>query len=252
MAYKPRARNQPNSYTCVSTCASQLTNHASIGRLAPDPNRIHTRSGNVFTAGRSYTAVADAVQTLYGVTLAPRYGASRGDLRALVAGGFMVAVSIDTSVTRYTARRTGTFVGGHSIEVAAEGYAWRTGGSCHCEANREGEHAEYLCEDPGTYSQGYVWWSADLLYRAAEKRGGGRINLLVGRDNEGVSRTARRKGAIRRNPNKDAAKVGSIVVGRAYTLRNTVNGGPWARADGTPADGWAEVGADRWTKGEVF
>lgn len=238
-------------YNCVLASSVMLIDRATVSAKRPRTSSLRYHSKVTALRGVTYGEAAVAAK-VFGVTLEPRYGLSRESVKNLVDGGRAIGISIDTSVTRYTSRRTGTFVGGHTIYV--NDYRWVTSG-CRCERNTSIDHAEYQCEDPGTTSAGYLWWSASLLYRAAEKRGGGKINVLVSRDTEGVSRVAVMSGGIRAASTSTAAKIKSISVGTSYAVTYTVTGGTWRRSNGTYGNGWHHVsvsGPDGYIRGEAL
>lgn len=246
MTYQPMrlSQFQPSTATseldCVPAVAAQLINRATVDALRPTHTDIRRASG-VTGRGLYYSEAADAALTVSKgkVILEPRFGLSRGAMRDIVASGRATGLSIDTSVTRYTSRRTNTFVGGHTVYVQA--YRWTAQGQCGCEKNQQTSHGEFLIDDPGTTLAGFLWWSADLAYRAAEKRGGGHINLLVGPDTEGVAWLGAAKGRFRALPDVDAKDLGPITVGHEYKGGRTEKGSGWQRADGSTGYGWIHV-----------
>lgn len=224
---------------CVDNGAVMATDRATVGRIRPKAIAIRKKTG-VEGRGITYGEAADAVQALYGVTLMPMHLESRLELRNLIVSGRGAAISIDTNVTAGTIRRTNSFRGHHT--VYANDAELVPNGGCRCEANIATAHWEFLIDDPGTTFAGFQWWSADLVYRACERRTGGNgINVLAGKDTEAVKWSGRAKGRIRKEPSTDAAPLGPITVGLVYPGGRTQNGGAWKRADGTTATGWIHV-----------
>lgn len=241
---------------CVLSCATDLMCRASVGYWRVPASKLRTITGDT-SGGVSFGQAADAtVRATKGeVILHPRYSLSRYDVKVLISAGKALAIGISCLVTRYTTRRTNNFVGQHAVYV--QDYAWRVNGACQCEKNQQTQHAEYLVEDPGTTYTGYQWWSADLLYRAAEAHGGGSgaIATLVCQDTEGVWRVARKNGAIRNEAKGDSVRIGNIVQGKSYFVTSTRNGRPWVSdTDGGTRKNWNRVkfgdGKYGFTKGE--
>jgi hypothetical protein len=233
---------------CVLAACTELIGRETVGALRIPAHVLRKTSGDK-SGGVTYSQAAEAVanQTHGRILLKARYGLGRGQVRDMSAAGRGFCISLDTSVTINTSRRTGTFQGCHTVYVNQ--YAFRGEGECQCERGTVDEHAEYLVEDPGT-SAGYRWWSASLLYRAAEKRTGGNgINTLAGADTEGVTRVGAMAGRIRGTTQTTGPDLGPVVIGKEYTVLSTERGGPWKRADGTTALGWHRIEHDG---GEAF
>lgn len=234
-----------SSIDCVPAATAALVNRSTVDALHPTHTDIRRASG-VSSRGLTYSEAADAALKWASskgrqVILAPRYGLSRAAMRDILASGRAVALSIDTSVTRYTTRRTNYFVGNHTVYVQSYRY-WPGGEVCPCERRVSTQHAEFLIDDPGTTSVGFLWWSADLAYRAAEKRTGGHgINVLVGPDTEGARWAGRLKGRIRSEPRTTSKDLGPIDIGHVYPGGRTEAGGQWSRGDGTYGKGWVHV-----------
>jgi hypothetical protein len=225
---------------CVLAACTELVGRVTVGALRIPASRLRDISKDTFK-GLTYSQAALAVlaATKNQILLEPRFGLSRDQVRDLAAAGRAFAISIDCSVTVNTARATNAFTGGHSIYVGD--YEFREAGSvCRCEKNLATAHGEFNVEDPGTRAR-YQWWSASLLFAAAEKRGGGAINVLVGRDTEGVQRKGAMAGKLRKEARVDADEVAPVVIGQVYDVIETLNGGPWKRADGGTAFGWHKV-----------
>ncbi len=239
MTFRPASLDQPDDLTCVDTTAALIVNRVTVDSLRPDPLQIRRKTG-ITTRGITYMEAAEAVASLYDVNLSPRFHLSRDQVRDLVASGRPIGISIDTSVTRNTNRHTGSFIGGHTVYVNR----YRSTPTCSCErALAAGNsHSEFQIEDPGTFRAGFRWWSAGLLYKAAEARTNGNgINVLVGRDTEDVDRTCVGAGEVRAKPDKDAASKESLVPGKSYAVVSTRNGGDWLRDDGSAGKGWHKV-----------
>ncbi|HJP89024.1 MAG TPA: hypothetical protein VJ850_08325 [Candidatus Limnocylindrales bacterium] len=233
---------------CVLASCTDLIGRTTVGALRVPASRLRTITGDV-DGGVSYSQAADAVHNATDgkVVLKVRLGLDRDQVRDIAVSGRGFCISIDCSVTFGTARATNEFKGFHT--VYANDYKWRTGGVCHCERNLDQpgatyeDHGEYLVADPGIRA-GYRWWSASLLYRAAEQRGGGHINTLVGADTEGVTRFGRMAGFVRGSASTDGPKLAAVVPNESYTVKATQNGGPWRRADTSIAFGWHRIEFD--------
>jgi hypothetical protein len=239
MSYAPPGYYQidGSSYeqqNCVPSVCTDLIDRVTVGALRIPAPVIRKDSGITTHRGISYLEATLAVDKATGgrVKLAARYGLNRTQVHDLAYAGFPFGISIDTSVTRYTPYHTGTFVGGHTVYVNGIG------------ANALTFHVE----DPGT-SSGYMDWPADLLFRAAEKRGGGVINILVGRDTEGVNRVSVGT-PLYDSPYRSSKLVRQFASGLTATVTNTVHGGGWPRADGGTSYGWHRVPGDLYAPGK--
>lgn len=230
---------------CVPATCADIIDRTTVSATRVLGSEVRKASG-VSGRGLMYSEAAAAtlkLTTAKGrpVRLEPRYGLSRSTVRDTVAGGSVCGISIDTSVTRYTTRRTNYYVGGHTVYLLVYSW-WPAGDRCTCEKLTATAHGEYTVDDPGTTAAGYLQWSADLVYRAAEKRTSYHgINLLVGPDTETVKWVGKESGAIRNAPRNDSPKEASVVVGRTYFGGRTDNGGSWDRSNGTKANGWIHV-----------
>lgn len=241
MPYRPAPMDQPNSLTCVDTSTAMLVDRITVGRIRPHPLTIRRATG-VSGRGLSYGEAAYAVSKLYGITLAPRYALSRDQIHDLGSADRPFVDSLHTGVTRYIDEiNTGTFIGGHS--VYCNEYDYRGGSEpCRCHLRTSIDHGEWAIEDPGTYTDGWRYWPSGVFYRAGEYRTGGNgINVLVGRDTEGVTRRCISEGNIWSQATTTSTKRGRLVVGRDYYVSSTVNGGTWKRANGTTANGWHKI-----------
>jgi len=229
---------------------------ATVGYWRVAASKLRTITGDK-VGGVSFNQAADATRkaTQGEVNLDPRYGLTRSDFKNLIDAGRAAAITISCYITRYTTRRTNSFIGAHAVYV--NDYAWRTT-TCLCEKKKPGlDHGEYLVEDPGTTQAGYRWWSADLLYRAAEANGGGRINVMVCRDTEGVWRKGRMKAAIRTKASVTSKKLARIEKDRSYFVPYTREGNDWVSdTDGGLRNDWHRVkyadGKYGFTKGEAL
>ena len=169
----------------------------------------------------------------------------RNTVRDTIAGGSACGVIIDCAITRPTTRRTNFYTGLHQVFVSE--YAWwgKEGETCECEKRTKTAHAEFRVEDPGTTSVGYLWWSAELVYKAAEsataKSGTTGIWILVAPDTEEVMRKCVAAGKARRKPEVTSPATRQLVVGTLYNVVRTLNGGPWKRDDGTLGTGWCQT-----------
>lgn len=251
---------QPSTTTsakdCVAAVTSDLVERATAGRIRPTHADIRKwvlahgggrdRFGNV--RGLTLKEGADAAKALYGVTLTALTGQSRDQVKNTVGNGRGAGASIDARVTVHTSRRTNDYgadqtkMAGHLIYLHQ--YRWNPGGlACECEKRASYAHGEYLVEDPGTTTAGYLWWSADLVYRAAEQRTGNNgIQLLAAPDTEGVGWVCTVATTVRKAPSSTAAKLTSFVAGSKVTKGGrTENGGTWPRKDGSLADQWIHV-----------
>ena len=246
---------------CVLAATTMLIHRITIGRLRPPAWRLRNITGDK-VGGVSLAQAADAANQTASPKLEPRYEITRGAMRALSKAGYGFVVIINCAVTVNTARATNRFMGMHAIYV--NDYRWVDGGTpiatrrmCACERDIGEPHGEYLVEDPGTTYTGFQWWSALLLARAAEARigappGAKAINVLLGRDTEGVDRRARVRAVIRAEPRKDSKVIGYVKDGSTHRIRYTTNGGPWtADSDGGTRDNWARI-PEGFVRGEVW
>lgn len=230
-----------SSRDCVAAVTAMLMERATVGRIRVSHATVRAKSGAPSTRGL-YLWEAEKAAAALGVNLEVVLNVSRNTFRDTVRGGNGVGVTIFTSVTRYTTRRTNFYVGPHEVYVN-DYNDWPKGEICGCEKRTAAAHGEFTVEDPGTTSVGYLQWSADLLYRAAEKlTGDNGINLLVAPDTEIRPWKAMIEGQIRSEPDYDTGtKLAAIVVGKTYKGGRTENGGNWLRANGTKANGWTHV-----------
>lgn len=238
------------AWNCVAATTAELVDMVTVGRVRVSAAAIRNASGVRDQRGLLLSEAADAAVRLTGVVLQPRFlkgdGTQRGKLRDLVAAGRPLSVMIDTNVTAGTDFRTGgrtyTFRGLHQVSVRL--YRWQ---------ELEKPHAEFDVEDPGDQpDQSWRFWPADLLYRAAERAGGGGIWILMARDTEGVTRYARQRARFRARPTTASADLGPVRIGKGYFVKETGRGGTWLRANGTKAVGWHHTGAHGWVKGEAL
>lgn len=230
-----------SSKDCIPATTAMLVERATAGRYRPTHVQIRKLSGAPYTRGLYMGEAAKAAAT-YGVALNANLGLTRTQARDIIGNGRGAGVSIDCSVTVNTSRRTNSYTGGHMVYVHSQ-QNWPGGARCSCEKQSTYTHGEFLVEDPGTTTAGYLWWSADLLYRAAEKRGGGRINMLIAPDTESVSWVCIAGTRVRSEPSfQSGTTLTTLVAGPAkHTGGRTQNGGEWARADGSKADQWVHI-----------
>ena len=229
-----------SSKDCVAATTAMLVERALVGRIRPTHVDIRKLSGAPISRGL-YMAEAVIAANHYGVKLESQVGLNRTQTRDTIGNGRPAGGSIDCSVTVNTSRRTNSYTGNHMVYVHQYQY-WPGGSRCECEKVATYAHGEFLVEDPGTTSAGYLWWSADLFYRAAEKRGNGLINLLVGPDTEGRTWTALAARDVRTEPSYSTGKkLGSTKAGVKYAGGRTENGGNWKREDGSFADQWVHI-----------
>ncbi len=246
-----------SSKDCVGAVTAMLVERATGGRVRPTHADIRKRSGAPSTRGIADSEAVKAAAT-YGVKLTVLTGQNRDQVKNLVGNGRAVGVSISCAVTVHTKRATNAYTGPHKIFMNA--YQWWPGGmKCECELGATYPHGEFLNEDPGTTLAGYLWWSADLVYRAAEARTGGHgINILVGPDTEGVAWLCIASATVRKEPSNSSPKHTSVVPGtHPHAGGRTQNGGTWPRANGTLADEWIHiqtpwVGGWGWVPGKTM
>lgn len=258
MSFKPQKLGQyePSTSTsardCVATVAALLVDRATVSTIRSNHAKIRAASGAPSTRGLYLYEAVNAVKKLYGITLTASLWCSRNTVRDTVAGGSAVGVTIDCSVTRYTTRRTNYYTGLHEVFLVAYNY-WPAGDVCGCEKRTTTAHGEFTVEDPGTTSVGYLQWSADLVYRAAEKvTGGSGINLLIAPDTEGRSRKALVDAKLYDTPYRSSKVMRTLPKGTIAKVTSTYNGGGWQRADGTTGYGWHRFEGDLYGLGRDF
>lgn len=247
---------------CVLAVCTMLMHRASMGRWRVPAWRLRALTNDT-VGGVTHLQAQAAVDKATGgvIELLARYGINRSQLYALVRAGHTAGIPIDCSVTVRTSRRTNWFTGSHEIFLVDVRTTTSRPGSCRCELDSLTSHGEFLVEDPGTTSTGYLWWSASLIYRAAEAQGGGGvganvINALVCRDTEDVDRVARIDAAVRAAPRGDSKRLGRLAAGKTYHVRRTLHGAPWVNdLDGKERVQWAELawgGGLGYVRGEGF
>lgn len=246
MLYLGLDQDQPDSYCCVPTSASMAIDATTGGVKRPSVHSLRNAAGVPHPYGISYIAMTGATLEVSGIRSEARFGCSRSQVVAIPVGGRGHLISISAAVTRYTARRTGTFTGGHTVYVPPGGYSvWPGGERCGCEKATTVRHSEFRVQDPGTFSVGFQQWSAELLFRAAEARtAGAGINVLVFPDTTDVYRKVTEAGWIRAKPTTQSTRVRRLEAGaRARHVRRIVAGEAWFRADGSRSNAWAELWA---------
>ena len=252
MTYLPDKQTQVTGsplqfQNCVAATGTMLIDRATVGRLRIGPDTIRAATGDK-VGGLRYSQLADAaIKVTDGeVMLDVRRLDNRGQLRDLVASGRGVGFIGSAAVTRPTSRRTNSFTGIHSWMIGALVHV--PAGGCQCEAKIATQHDEFAVEDPGTTLAGWLRWSAGLVYRTAEAAGD--IWTISTRDTEGVKRVAIGPGHVRATPSTDAKPLRAIVVGRTYSVVETVRGGRWSRGGGKGyAYGWHRVAAGGFIRG---
>lgn len=247
--YLPVDQDQPDSYCCVPTTASMIVDHGSAGMKRPAVERLRQATGVPHPNGISYLDIEAAVQQVANVDLQSRFLVAEGTAAIVAASGRSFGISIDASVTRYTARRTGTFTGGHTVYV--RGYSvWPGGGPCACEKKSSLRHSEFTVQDPGTFSVGFQQWSASLLLKAAQSRTGGRgINIIVGLDTTDVWRKRVKPGYVRESPST-GAKALRRIEDRPYNVVEIVNGESYTTPAGHTSTGWYRIAAGGFIRGD--
>jgi hypothetical protein len=228
---------------CVAATGAMLAEGATVTAVRTDHSAIRRASGAPATRGLYLWESAKGVKAVTGVELEVKLHVARSTVRDLVAGGSKCGVTIDTAVTRYTTRRTNYYVGPHEITLL-DYQQWPAGEVCACEKATAATHAEFTVYDPGLTRTPARQWSAELVYRAAEKLTGlfNAINVLIAPDTEGVTWKATAVAAIRSEPSYSVGrKIGATVAGRTYAGGRTQNGGKYRRANGTYANGWIHI-----------
>jgi hypothetical protein len=254
--YAGSDQDQPDSYCCVPTAASMGCDAATGGRRRPAVEALRKATGVPHPYGISYIAMAGATKKVSGVPSDARFGLSRTQVVALANSGRPWNASIWAGITRYTIRRTGTFTGGHTIYCPPNGYSVHPAGDvCTCDKQTTARHSEFRIQDPGTYSQGFVQISAELLFRAMEERsrraGMSGCNVLVFPDTTDVYRAVIESGWIRKQPTTESGKVRRVEQGaRPRHVRRFVTGEAWFRADGGRSNAWAELWAGGFFRGD--
>ncbi len=237
--YRPLDQDQQTAYDCVPTTSSMGCDGATAGVKRPSQLALRRATGIPYPYGISYVSMANATESVAGVKAEARYGLSRYQVMAIPQGGRDFGISIDCSVTRYTTRRTGYFTGNHTVFVPAGGYSVHVAGDvCGCEKRTQERHSEFQVQDPGTFSVGYLQWSAELLFAAAEARTYNRgINVLVFPDRTDVYRLGKGSGWVRSKPSSEGAHVKRVGTGKYHVLE-IVWGEAWWRPDGGRSNAW--------------
>jgi hypothetical protein len=245
--------DQPDPYCCVPTSASMACDAATGGKKRPAVEALRKATTVAHPYGISYSAIAHATAAVANVPSEARYGLSRSQVVALASSGRPFCISIDCSVTVNTVRRTGSFTGGHTIYGPPRNYSvWPGGETCACNKRTTQRHSEFRMQDPGTYSVGFVQWSAELLFRAAESRTGGNgINVLVFPDTTEVYRKVVEAHWVREKPTTESKRLRRVEVGdRPRHVDKFVTGEAWFRADGGRSTAWAELAGGGYSRGD--
>lgn len=250
---------------CLFACETMGMHRGTVGLWRVPASRLRTISGDTYggvTLDQAAAAAETATKGQYQSYV--RYDITRAMLKAFVVGGHAAKVVILCSYTVKTRRRTNSFTGRHGIYINA--YRWSSGGTnCRCELRESGAashkyaHGEFYIKDPGVTSIGFRWWSAQLVYRAAEMgkpAGSGVIDVSLTRDTEGVTRVARIRAPIKASASKTAKTVGYTKAGVGYVVPSTTNGTTWERdTDGGQSDNWHRIkygGYTRAVRGEAL
>lgn len=249
---------------CVPTSAAESVNLATVDALRPTGTDIRYAAQVTAYRGLSYgEAVVGTITwtTKKGRRVSPtaRYAITRAAFKGYADGGYSGSVSISCAVTVNTKRATNDFTGNHT--VTWRDYRWcTTAATCYCE--RKGttraaiDHAEILIEDPGTTTTGWQWWSAELLFKAAEFRtGNDGIDVIVFPDTEGVDWRLVKTATVWAAPRTNSQAFVNLPVGRVLNGGRTEVGGNWTRdSDGKTGRGWIQVeyatGKWGWIEGE--
>jgi hypothetical protein len=242
MTYRPPKQSQfepltpTSSKNCVAATAAYLVERATAGRIKSDHAVIRNASGAPATRGLYIFEAQAAVAKLYGIKLDAVPFASRATLYDIVNSGRAVGVMIDCDVTVNTTRRTNSYTGLHEVYVGDVSQWPKSADVCACEKHTTSAHREYLVEDPGTTTTGYLLWSEDLLCRAAESVTGDRgINLMVAPDTEGAVRTAIGSPYARVSPSLTAKATRRLSSGQQVYATKTLNG--------AGGEGWMRLSA---------
>lgn len=250
---------------CLFACETMGMHRASVGLWRVAADKLRKISGDT-SGGVTLEQAAAATKTATNgqVTSEIRYDVTRSMLKTFVVSGRAAKLVILCSYTRYTLRRTGTFTGRHGIYINA--YRESKGGTdCRCELRESGAashryaHGEYYIKDPGVTATGFRWWSAQLVYRAAEMgaaAGAAVMDVSLTRDTEGVTRRTRIRVPLKTSPSKSATTIAHTVPGRDELIVSTGNGTMWERdTDGGQSDNWARVKRGTrylWGRGEAW
>ena len=236
---------------CLFACETMGMHRGTVGLWRVAASRLRTISGDTsggVTLDQAAEAAEKATRGQYQSDV--RYDITRAMLKAFVVAGRGVKVVILCSYTVRTRRRTNSFTGRHGVYI--NDYRWSKGGAyCRCELRESGAashkyaHGEFYIKDPGVTSTGFRWWSAQLVYRAAEMgapAGAAAIDVSLTRDTEGVTRRARIRVPLKLAPNKAAQTVAYTVPDWDYFIARTANGTAWVRdTDGGESNNWCKV-----------
>lgn len=239
MTYEPKPGSQFQPVTplspsdCVPATCALGVDRASVGAIRVTHKEIRAASTDQYK-GMTFTDAAAATYKVTKVKGEPRFGLSRAEVNALVRGGHALSIGINCAVTVNTKYRTNLYTGLHAVFMQSYYSSDDT----------------YKIEDPGTTAAGYLYWPATLLYKAAESFTGGHgINVIVWPDTEGTTKLGATAGKVRAAPTVTAPVKASIVLGKAYTVVSSLNGGTWHTKDGKAADGWWKI---KWGTGFAY
>lgn len=243
-----------SSRDCVPCSTRKGIRRTTLDRTYPTTAAIRAKSGAPSTRGLTYGEASQAALA-FGVKADPVYGNTRQEMFDLIDAGHSACLSIDCSATVNTERRTNSYTGDHTVYVHDVRHV---GDKCLCERHTTTAHNEYLIEDPGNSSIGYVWWSAALVYKAGELRTTDRmgqshgINLLVFPDTEGVKWRVTVQTALRKEPRIDSPRLKRLPAGTIIPGGRTERGGAFRRSDGSQGYGWVHLhygGVWGWAQG---
>lgn len=235
---------------CVAACTSALGDTSSLSWWNVPPAKIRTLTGDI-SGGISYDDSVAALKTATGgeVDLKVMYWAPINStvdtLDDLITAGRVVAISILTSVTRYTPFNTGTFTGRHNVVVGAKRTILITR-----EDGTRVNQKQGLVMDPGRTTAKWVWWPWSLIIKAAKaSTGSNHMHCYYTRDLTKVTRTAKSSGAVRSVPEVRTGNiVGRVVKGQGYSVLDTVRGSRWT-LDGREGYGWSKIGDRKYVHG---
>lgn len=248
--------DQPDPWCCVPTSATTGCDAATGGRKRPAVEALRKATGVPHPKGITYTAMTGATKKVAGVPTEARFGLSRSQVVSLAASGRPYCISIWAGVTVNTIRRTGSFTRGHTIFGPPNNYSVHPQGErCTCDKLTTARHSEFRIQDPGTYQQGFVQISAELLFKAAEERtrreGLSGINVLVFPDTTDVYRAVIEAHWVRQAPTTESARLRRVEKGdRPRHIQRFVTGEAWFRPDGGRSNAWAQLAAGGYVRGD--
>lgn len=242
--------DQPDSYCCVPTAAVTGCEACTGGRKKPEVHDLRRATGVEHPNGISYVAMTEAIEKVTGLKTYASFGLSETAIVKLANSGKPWLASIWTGTTRNTIRRTCYCSLGHTLFCPANNYKVfiPDGTVCDCEKKIKTRHSEFIYQDPGTFSQGFVRMSAELMFKAMKERtrqaGGSGCNVLVFPDTTDVYRKVVENHWVRQAPTTQSKKLRRVRIGdRPRHIKRFVIGEPWFRPDGGRSTAWAEYAA---------